>query len=231
MGQPSLQRNPQRPAALHPVAVEILVALANDPAASEVVLGGYFALKHYLDYRETHDINAWWRTRASESAIHAIQRVMDTVAEGRGYTCEKRSFGDTISFELVEKGMRIFSFQIATGSIEIEPPVASPWAPILIETLADNVGGKMNVLVNRGSPRDFTDIARVVEAGLATVDKCWSWWRRKNPSASVTTGKQKARLQLELLERRRPLDTIDDPAQRSAAATLRDWFQTRLLVE
>lgn len=229
MSQPSLQKPPQRPATLHPFAAEILAALATDPAASEVVLGGYFALKHYLDYRETHDIDAWWRSRMTEAGVRAIEKVMNDFAHAKGLSCNKRAFGDTLSFELVKGDKKVFSFQIATRSVEIDPPLPSPWPPIQIETLADNLGAKMNALVNRGSPRDFTDIARVVDAGLVSAEECWALWNRKNPSETVAVGKQKVMLQLELLERRRPLDSIEDPAQRETAARLRAWFRSHLI--
>jgi len=229
MNQKPIQRTPQKPATLDPIASEILVALALEPAATEIVLGGYFALKHYLDYRETHDIDAWWRTRASVAGLAAIHSAVTKVAEARSLECRQRSFGDTQSFELLKDGVKIFSFQIAVRSVELEPPVASPWAPILIETLSDNVGAKMNALVNRGSPRDFSDIARVVEAGLASEKDCWNWWQKKNPAQSVNEGKQKALLLLQALELRRPLEKIPDGEERQRAEALRRWFKAEFL--
>jgi len=229
MSPQPIQKAPQKPASLDPIASEILMALAQESAASEIVLGGYFALKHYVDYRETHDIDAWWRTRASIGGLAAIQNVMSQVAHARGWELRQRSFGDTQSFELLNAGVKIFSFQIALRSVELEPPIASPWAPILIETLADNVGAKMNALVNRGSPRDFTDIARVVEAGLASAGQCWEWWQRKNPQDTISAGKQKVLLQLQSLELRRPLPQIENSVDRQRAATLRQWFRSVFL--
>lgn len=231
MSQPSLQKPPQRPETLHPFAAEILSALAADPASSEIVLGGYFALKHYLDYRQTHDIDAWWRSGIAEAGVQAIQKAMNQFAQTKGLSCNKKTFGDTLSFELAEGTKKVFSFQISTRSVELDRPLPSPWPPIQIETLADNLGAKMNALVNRGSPRDFTDIAKAVEAGLATVEECWTLWQRKNPSETVSSGKQRARLHLELLERRRPLESIQEPADRAAAAIIREWFKTHLTLE
>ena len=72
---------------------------------------------------------------------------------------------------------REFSFQIALRSVELEPTLISPWALILIEMLSDNVGAKMNALVDRGAPRDFTDIRKIVSAGLVTTARCWELWQ------------------------------------------------------
>lgn len=94
MNQKPVQRRPQKPATLDPIASEILVALALEPAATEIVLGGYFALKHYLDYRETHDIDARWRTRASVAGLAAIHSAVTQVADARDLECRQRSFGD-----------------------------------------------------------------------------------------------------------------------------------------
>jgi hypothetical protein len=62
---------PLRPPGLDPFAVEILEQLRAYPEAKDVVLGGHFALKHYLDYRTTHDIDAWWAQESTPSAHSA----------------------------------------------------------------------------------------------------------------------------------------------------------------
>ena len=54
------QPQPIKPTRLDPLAVELLTGLGAFPSARHIVLGGYFALKHYCDYRATHDVDAWW---------------------------------------------------------------------------------------------------------------------------------------------------------------------------
>jgi hypothetical protein len=154
-----------------PLSEKILTFLSAHSAAGEVVLGGYFALAHYLDYRKTHDIDAWWKTRADPAAEKAIRDAMSKVATEEGFELHERRFGETISFELLRGGKRQFSFQIAVRSVALEPPLQSPWPPVLIETLTDNIGSKMNALVDRGSPRDFTDVKRVVDAGFTPIEQ------------------------------------------------------------
>ncbi len=60
--------------------------------------------------------------------------------------------GDTASDELLRDKNRVFSFKIAIRSVGLEPPVTCPWPPIPIQTLADNIGAKINALVDRGAP-------------------------------------------------------------------------------
>lgn len=219
----------KRPRQLDPLAAMVLDRLAGKPEASEIILGGYFALKHYLDYRATHDIDAWWRIRASRAAEAAIEEVMSRMAVENGLGFEKRSFGDTSSFELVQERKRVFSFQIAVRSVELEPPIVSPWPPILIETLSDNIGAKMNALVDRGAPRDFADIKQVVEANLLTVARCWELWQAKNPEAQTDSAQANVRLHLAALEARRPLSIIADQDERARARATREWFASGFL--
>jgi hypothetical protein len=219
----------KKPSQLDPLAEKLLARLSGFPESSEIVLGGYFALKHYLDYRRTHDIDAWWRTRANPTTTSTIEKVMRELAQADGLTFVQRSFGDTVSFELLREGKRVFSFQIAVRSVELEPPTTSPWPPILIETLADNIGAKMNALVDRGAPRDFADIRRITDAGLATIEQCWNFWGKKNHLKDATAAKDKVRLHLTALQARRPLETIADIGERNRAAATRQWFSTEFL--
>jgi hypothetical protein len=123
----------------------------------------------------------------------------------------ERRLGDTVSFELAKAGRPRFSFQIAVRSLALDQPQPSAWPPILIETLADNVGAKMNALVSRGAPRDFMDIKMAVDEGLLTTARCWELWQAKNPGASIEAAKQNLLLHLAGLEARRPLPAITDP--------------------
>lgn len=215
---------------IDPLAHEILSRLQGHAPAAEIVLGGYFALQHYLPaYRVTHDIDAWWKSRAEPAAEQLIRNEMKSVANEHGLDLSERRFGEIMSFELSQAGKRRFSFQIAVRSVGLEPARPSPWPPVLIETLADNVGSKMNALVDRGSPRDFTDIKQVVDAGLMTIEQCWDLWRRKNANAPREVARQNVMLHLARLEARRPLNSIADPHERANVTATRQWIRHQLL--
>jgi hypothetical protein len=218
-----------KPRHIDPLAEKVLSLLAGKPEASEIILGGYFALQHYVDYRTTHDINAWWKTRSVPAAELAIHNAMTNVADGEGLQLQERRFGETISFELVRDGKRIFSFQIAVRSVPLDQPCPSAWPPVLLETLPDNIGSKMNALVDRGTPRDFTDIKTVADSGLMAPHDCWRLWQLKNPGLPLDQAKQKVLIHLSALEARRPLDAIRDPAEKGRASSTRDWFKQEFL--
>ena len=213
-----------RPPRLDPLAERVLSLLSGQPEANQIVLGGYLALQHHLDYRTTRDIHAWWRGRADPAAEDVIRRVMQQVAGEARMTLRERRFGDTPSFELVQGGQSRFSFQIAVRSIAVEEPHPSAWPPLLIETLADNIAAKMNALVNRGAPRDFLDIHAVIDRGLLTVQRCWDLWHAKNPGGSTDAARQNLMLHLAGLDARRPLDSVADPEAREQARRIRQWF-------
>lgn len=170
---------PKRPDALDPLAVDLLERLRHYPEAERLILGGHFALKHYLDYRPTHDVDAWWPSDASESNRQALlarlRAILVEVAREHGLAFRERQTGtEVISLELRKGHKAVFTFQIAPRTVELERPIGrrgSPWSPIPIETLADNVGAKMNALVNRGAPRDFVDIYTVVTSDIVTVEE------------------------------------------------------------
>ena len=220
------RRGPER---VEPLATEVLENLQGFPEAGEIVLGGYFALKRYVDYRTTHDLDAWWKTGRTERTMVCIRRVMNAVAQRHGLALSEREWGDTASFELSENKQKIFSFQIALRSVELEAAEPSAWKPVLIESLADTVGGKMNALVQRGAPRDFLDIRELVTRGVVSAEHCWEWWSRKNPAVEVMQARAQALRLLEELEQRRPLDTINDLSERAAASSAREWIRRILL--
>ena len=68
-------------------------------------------LQHYLDYRKTHDIDAWWRDRASSRAEAAIRSAMQSVAEKHRFqlrenledTCENIEVGSRADVSLVRR--------------------------------------------------------------------------------------------------------------------------------
>jgi hypothetical protein len=218
-----------KPSGIDPLADRILAKLAGRPPCCEIVLGGYLALQHHVAYRESRDLDAWWRGRASPAAEREILSVMRQIAEEDGFEVRERRFGETLSIELVRGPHKHFSFQIAVRSVTLEEPVVSAWPPVLIETLADTVGSKMNALVDRGAPRDFLDIRTVVDRGLLTIEGCWSLWGRKNVEQTVESAKQKVLVHLTALEMRRPLESIDSVPERERARTTREWFKGEFL--
>ncbi|NOT02404.1 MAG: nucleotidyl transferase AbiEii/AbiGii toxin family protein [Phycisphaerales bacterium] len=219
----------RKPDVIDPLAQRILDRLSKHAEAGQIVLGGYFAMQHYLEYRNTHDIDAWWRTRADAATEAVIREAMTGVAAEEGLEFRERRFGETLSFELRRAGRRCFSFQIAVRSVELEPPTASAWPPIQIETLQDNLGAKMNALVDRGAPRDFTDVMHVVKAGLADTARCWELWSRKNPGQPVSAARDKVLHHLAELASRRPVDSIADPSERQRARDTREWYRLEFL--
>lgn len=229
---------PRRPLSLDPLAIEILEQLRGFPESSYLILGGHFALKHYIDYRPTHDVDAWWSTQADKTIQQAVladlRGILNAVAELHGLTVyERHTMSDVDSLALRRDGKTVFTVQIAPRSVELEQPVggeASPWRPIAIETLVDNVGAKMNALVNRGAPRDFLDVYTVVTAGLVTADECWNWWRGKNPKLDIRLAKAQVVKHLAAIELRQPLHRLQEP-ERQRVDERRRWFRAVLTAD
>jgi hypothetical protein len=223
--------SPSRPQHLDPLAVEILEALRDRPEVSTIVLGGHFALKHYLDYRVTHDVDAWWASQTTAeqraTALGTLREAMTAVGTRHGLELRERTWGDTESLELTGRQGVVFSFQVASRTVELDDPVPSPWPPIGIETLRDNLGAKMSALVARGAPRDFRDVYEVVRRGIASVDDCWELWERKNPGLDVQLAKAQVVNHLEAIGMRRPLESLS-PSARKAAESLREWVRRDL---
>jgi len=216
---------PKKPEHLAAFPAAFLERLQDSPEAAQFVLGGYFALKHYLDYRETGDVDAWWRSREDPRALEAAREAFRQTADDFGYSVRERSWGETVSLEaLDDTGNHLFSFQVAVRSIQVENPIASPWGSIAIETFADNIASKMQALVARGAPRDFVDIKKVVDASLVSITRCWELWAAKDPGITFSDARFRVRAHLESIEARMPIERL--PAERRLAASeLRAWFR------
>ncbi len=215
---------PKKPSHPDPFAAAFLERLQDRPEAEQFVLGGGFALKHYLDYRATADVDAWWRGSVDPNALDAARAAFADVAREFGYTVQERQTGTMTSIEAVDGKRKVFSFQVALRTVEIERPVRSPWGRFPIETFDENVAAKMNALVNRGAPRDFRDIREIVAAGLATPERCWELWAAKNPGSNVADARLAVQNGIAGIAARTPLDRMD-PADRGRAAELRAWFR------
>ncbi len=223
---------PKVPDNINPLGMDVLQKLRDNPYMGELILGGGFALQHYLRFRDTDDIDAWWSDAPSEATLDAVRDAVRSVAEAHGYGYGERKWGETFSFEMRRTGStkKVFSFQISTRDIPLDPPLESAWQPFLIETLRDNIASKMNALVDRGAARDFVDIHEVVTNGFCTISECWDLWAMKNPGADVAEAKKKAVLKISQIEALRPIDSI--PQQdRAVAAERRGFFNTQFLAK
>ena len=111
--------SPVEPGGLPPLAVQILTAISRAPWASRIILGGGIALKHYADFRETCDIDAWWNGAADAGVRADLGRILADVARSHGRRLVIRRFGATDSFDFVndQTGAKEFSFQIALRDI------------------------------------------------------------------------------------------------------------------
>ncbi len=223
--------SPKPPHRLTPLAKEVLDELRAQPAAAAIILGGGVALQHYCEFRDTQDLDAWWESLPAGATETLLAEVMERVGERHGLLLRIRNWGETQSYELQKSEQTVFSFQIAVRSVSLEPPLASAWPPVQIETFLDNIGSKMNALVGRGAPRDFLDVFAVVSRGLADSHELWGAWARKNPSGLVAEAKLNVLRRLEELEARRPLDSIDDAQSQQDASSLRSWARTELCRE
>lgn len=218
---------PQQPSHLSPYALACLNTLVQAGLADYISIGGALGLFHYLDYRPTHDVDAWWSESVTEEQKRAVLRSLETTLSAFG-NVRVRSWGDVDSMELSQDGKTVFSFQVARRSARLEEPVSAGWIDVPLDSLVDLVASKMVALVERGAPRDFLDIFCVCHAGLFSIAECWALWRRRQMLAGSDVDMNRAYLAIEThLERialHRPLEKIDDAQQREQARQLREWF-------
>ena len=223
---------PQQPAHISPYAKACLNALVKTNLADQISIGGGLGLFHYLDYRPTHDVDAWWAESLTEEQKSNVTRTLVMSLSNFG-SVRVRKWGEVVSVELSQEGKTVFSFQIASRTIRLEEPVLAGWIDVPLDSLADLSASKMTALVERGAPRDFLDIFSLCRAELLTVNECWALWRRRQTLAGSDTDMSRARLAIEThLERiamHRPLDQIADIQQREQAQQLRHWFLNTFL--
>ncbi|MBN2117157.1 MAG: nucleotidyl transferase AbiEii/AbiGii toxin family protein [Anaerolineales bacterium] len=195
--------------------------------ANCISLGGALGLFHYLDYRPTHDVDAWWSDSVTEKQRQVVVQTLETALSAFG-SVRIRSWGDVDSVELDREGKTVFSFQVAHRSVRLEEPVSAGWIDVPLDSLADLAASKMVALVERGAPRDFLDIYTVCRSGLISIGECWDLWRTRQTLAGSDVDISRALLAIEThLERialHRPLEKIEDPQQREQARQVRDWF-------
>src|SRR5450759_4375172 len=145
---------PRRPEHLPDYSEMCLQALVDHGLAEKISLGGALGLLHYLDYRDTHDVDAWWADTAAEADRQQVLHILEEVLSQAGEV-KTRAWGDVVSVELVRARKTVFSFQIARRSAQLEPSSLAPWIRVPLDSLADLVASKMVALVERGGPRAF----------------------------------------------------------------------------
>jgi hypothetical protein len=221
-------RQPERPLNIPGYAEACLRALVASGLNDKISLGGAFGLLHYLDYRPTHDVDAWWAPSATSQEKEQVAEVIEA-ALGSWGKVQRRAWGDVVSIELVPADKVVFSFQIALRSAQLEPSVSAAWIDVPLDSFPDVVAGKMVALIERGAPRDFRDIYAVCHAGLATPERCWLLWRQRQQLAGGDSDAYRARLAIEThltrISLHRPLDEIADPDQKAEAEQTRAWFR------
>ncbi len=218
---------PQEPGSLSPHARVCLDALVKADLAKHISLGGAFGLFHYLDYRSTHDVDAWWSDLATERQRQAVIGALEKALSESG-SVSVRSWGDVVSVELFQDGRAVFSFQIAARSSRLQNSISAGWIDVPLDSLSDLVASKMVALVERGAPRDFLDIYSLCTAGLLNARECWTLWSQRQHLSGNDADTERAQLAIEThLERitlHRPLENIADTGQREQARQVRDWF-------
>ncbi len=223
---------PRRPTHLPNYTETCLEALVTHHLGNKISVGGALGLLHYLDYRSTHDVDAWWEATTTTSEREQVIAVITSTLQSFG-DVNQRTWGDVVSIELSIERKVVFSFQIAQRSAQLNPSTFLPWVDVQLDSFPDLVASKMVALVERGTPRDFRDIYALCQADLTTPVQCWQWWQKRQNLAGSDTDTHRARLAVEThltrIALHRPLAEIKDKAQQTAAEQLRNWFTTEFL--
>ena len=218
---------PQPPAKIPEHAEACLRALAARGFGHVISIGGGLGLLHYLDYRLTYDVDAWWSAQVTSGERRQVVALLEETLGSFG-TVKTRAWGDVVSVELRREGQTVFSFQIAHRSAQLEQSLPTAWGGLLLDSFPDLVASKMVALVERGAPRDFRDIHAICQAGLITPRECWALWARRQVAAGNDADPARARLAVQThlarIEQHRRLDQITSPDQRAEAERVRAWF-------
>jgi hypothetical protein len=206
-------------------------ALSMQGLGDQLSLGGALGLLHYLDYRPTHDVDAWWAQGTTEDERRAVIQVIENALQPWGEVRTRR-WGDVVSIEL-RSGDQIFGFQVAERTAQLRPSQPLAWTGVLLDSFPDLLASKMVALVERGAPRDFRDIHALCEAGLTDARQCWLWWRERQRLAGSDDDSRRARLAVQThlarIAAHRPLAGIEDAEERLQAERIRDWFRTEFI--
>jgi hypothetical protein len=223
---------PSRPTNIPIYAEACLQALVSNQLNDRISLGGAFGLLHYLDYRSTHDVDAWWNTSTTTQDKEQVIKIIETALSQYGQV-QQRTWGDVVSIELIQANKTVFSFQIAQRSAQLQPSVSADWIDVSLDSFPDLVASKMVALVERGAPRDFRDIYALCQSKLITPEQCWQLWQERQKLTGSNTETERVRLALEThltrIALHRPLDKITDPAQKTEIEQIRNWFRKGFL--
>ena len=117
--------HPQRPRHMVEYARACLGALAEQGLGAGISLGGALGLSYYLEYRATHDVDAWWGSSAGDAERRRIVALLRETLSRFGGT-RVRSWGDVVSVELEIAGRVVFSFQVASRTAQLEESRQAP---------------------------------------------------------------------------------------------------------
>lgn len=230
----AVSSTPTRPTHLPDYAELCLRALAEQQLGDKISLGEAFALLHYLDYRSTYDVDAWWQSTTTPQERQQVIDVLSSTLQTYGQVRVRR-WGDVVSLELDTVKRKVFSFQVAERSAQLDPSVSAEWVAVSLDALSDLVANKMIALVERGAPRDFRDIHAVCQAGLVTIQECWQLWQKRQQATGQEADRERAKLaietHLERIEQNRPLAQIDRLEERVQAQAVRHWYRGEFLHE
>lgn len=222
----------KRPKNIPEYANLCLNALSASDLGHKISLGGALGLMHYLEYRTTFDADAWWETSVTSSERQQIVEILLDALRPFG-SVQIRTWGDVTSVELRSGARKVFSFQIAHRSAQLESPVHSSWSGVYLDSFADLVANKMVALVERGAPRDFLDIFTLCLNRLVSKEQCWSLWQMRQTAAESDADMARARLAIQThlarIEQHRPLKNIPDKSIRQSAEAVRTWFKQEFL--
>jgi hypothetical protein len=228
-----MKRTLRIPQSLSPFARACLESIAERGHGGLISIGGAIGLAYYFEYRSTVDVDAWWEEEAGKAQRDQVLKDVEEALAKHGEV-RRRSWGDVVSVELLQKGAVVFSFQVARRSARLQATEVAPWPEGLrVDSFEDLVASKMEALIARGAPRDFRDIYTLCSEGLTTPDELWQVWARRRTAAHEEADDFQAalavRTHMERIERARPFARIAGNADREAASTLRAWFKESFL--
>jgi hypothetical protein len=209
---------------LDPIAADLLTELAQRGNAAQVVVGGGVALKFFVDFRQTHDLDVWWLGEPTPEAFRSIEETVQAVASRRGFEVRVRKGSEVLSYDFEADGNRKFSFQIAPRDRWLGGVIDSPFPPVPVESFSDNIASKMTALVERCAPRDLVDVYEVVRRKLVSVQECWALWKQKHPGLDVNDAKATFAKKLAELIARTPVERFA-PSEREQALERRRFFE------
>jgi hypothetical protein len=163
------------PANLSRHAEACLRSVAGRDLGGKISIGGARGLQHYLEYRETHDVDSRWVEAGAGDRREVLDAVTKTLQQFGDV--KTRVWGDVVSIEFAAIGKDRLQF---SG----RPPVRTTGytrACSLDEVLLDGLTWwrpKLVALLERGAPRDFQDIFTMCGDALLSVQQRWELWKK-----------------------------------------------------